>query len=57
MCSHCREGKGLETEFGSLSITITDNKLCIDYNAYSCDSSFYQETEIKFCPMCGHELN
>lgn len=35
---------------------IKGNKLIVDYDAYSCDSSFYEEIEIKFCPMCGRSL-
>ena len=36
---------------------IKGNKLIIEYDAYSCDSSFCDEIEIKFCPMCGSSLN
>lgn len=45
----------LETEFIS-ELIIQGNKLCLYYAAYSCDSSFSEELEIKFCPMCGRRL-
>ena len=35
---------------------ILGSVLVIEYNAYSCDSSFVESVEIKFCPMCGREL-
>lgn len=43
----------IATEFDAI---ITGGKLIFDYDAYSCDSSFYEEIEIKFCPMCGRKL-
>lgn len=43
----------LANEFDAI---ITGNKLKFDYDAYSCDSSFCEEIEIKFCPMCGRSL-
>lgn len=38
------------------NLTIQGNFLCLDYSAYSCDSSFNDTIEIKFCPMCGRKL-
>ncbi len=35
---------------------IKDGALEIDYQAYSCDSSFEETTKINFCPMCGKSL-
>ena len=45
-------------DFGeTCSLTITGKTLNVDYNEYSCDSSFYDEIAINFCPMCGRKLN
>ena len=45
-------------DFGNTcSLTITGTTLNVDYNAYSTDSSFYDEIAINFCPMCGRKLN
>lgn len=38
-------------------LRICGDKLCIDYNAYSTDSSFNDEIKINFCPMCGRKLS
>lgn len=44
-------------DFGeTCKLTIRGNHLCVDYAAYSCDSSFNDSIEIKFCPMCGRKL-
>lgn len=37
-------------------LRIYGDKLCIDYNAYSTDSSFNDEIKINFCPICGRKL-
>lgn len=55
MCSTCREGKEL-AEGSIAEYKIQDNQLTIYYQAPSGDSSFSEEIEIKFCPMCGQEL-
>ncbi len=55
MCSFCREGREL-ADRSIAEYVIQDNKLVIDYMAHSSDSSFEEEIEIKFCPMCGQEL-
>lgn len=39
-----------------ISAIIKGSKLVLDYDAYSCDSSFYEEIDILFCPMCGKAL-
>lgn len=45
-------------DFGeTCDLTITGRTLHVDYNAYSCDSSFNDEIAINFCPMCGKKLN
>jgi hypothetical protein len=44
----------IATQFDAI---ITGDKLIVNYDAYSCDSSFYEEIKIKFCPMCGCQLN
>ncbi|MFV0587528.1 hypothetical protein [Bacteroides reticulotermitis] len=36
---------------------IEGNNLIIDYNAYSCDSSFHESIEINYCPFCGRKLD
>ena len=43
--------------FNEISAIIKGNKLILDYDAYSTDSSFYEEIEILFCPICGRSLN
>lgn len=44
-------------DFGeTCDLTITDKTLHVDYDAYSCDSSFNDEITINFCPMCGKRL-
>jgi hypothetical protein len=48
------ENDSLATEFDAV---IKGNILEFSYDAYSCDSSFSEEIEIKFCPMCGGSLN
>lgn len=40
----------------SCNMTINANLLRIDYDAYSCDSSFLNEILIKYCPFCGRRL-
>jgi Zn finger protein HypA/HybF involved in hydrogenase expression len=35
---------------------IEGNKLMCEYDAYSCDSSFSEEIQIMYCPMCGRKL-
>lgn len=35
---------------------IDGNKLIVEYDAYSTDSSFREEILIKYCPMCGRKL-
>lgn len=39
------------------NMRIEDSKLIVDYDAYSCDSSFYEEVKINYCPFCGRKLN
>lgn len=48
------ENDSLATVFDAV---IKGNILEFNYDAYSCDSSFSDEIEIKFCPMCGVSLN
>jgi hypothetical protein len=43
----------LSTQFDAI---IDGNKLIFNYDAYSTDSSFYEEIEINFCPKCGRTL-
>ena len=44
-------------DFGdSCNMTINANLLRMDYDAYSCDSSFLNEILINYCPFCGRRL-
>ena len=54
MCNICEGNELLDAE--CLEIKIEGNKLKLDYDAYSCDSSFNEEIEIKFCMNCGRKL-
>ena len=67
MCNYCgKKGKtsGLLKKPDNRNDSLFENAFCfilgsvlvIEYNAYSCDSSFVESVEIKFCPMCGREL-
>lgn len=47
------ENDSLASEFDAI---IDGNRLMFNYDAYSRDSSFNEEIEIKFCPMCGASL-
>lgn len=38
-------------------MTIHEGLLSVDYNAYSTDSSFYEDFIINYCPFCGRKLN
>lgn len=40
------------------SLYLNGRYLCMDYNAYSCDSSFSRRELLKmrFCPLCGKSL-
>ena len=40
----------------SFNLIIEGNKLMVEYDAYSTDSSFNEEIQIKYCPMCGRSL-
>lgn len=47
----------IENSIGNcLNVRVEENCLNIEYSAYSCDSSFYIDIPIKYCPMCGREL-
>ena len=54
MCKICEENELLESKY--LEMKIEGSKLKLDYDAFSCDSSFREEVEIKFCMNCGREL-
>ena len=54
MCNICEGNELLDAE--CLEIKIEGNKLKLDYDAYSCDSSFNEDIEIKFCMNCGRKL-
>ena len=52
MCRKCN--KEIDSEY--LVLDIDGDELRIDYNAYSCDSSFNEKVSISYCPMCGVKL-
>lgn len=54
MCNICEENELMDSEL--LEVRIVGNKLKLDYDAYSCDSSFNEEIEVKFCMNCGRKL-
>lgn len=47
---------GEETEFDRLTYKIDSGFLCLDYHAYSCDSSFTAKIPIVTCPFCRRIL-
>jgi hypothetical protein len=51
---HKHQNDSFSNEFDAI---IEGNVLKFNYDAYSCDSSFYDTIEINFCPMCGRDLN
>lgn len=70
MCDFCSKKKPKEynafdnkKEFTNDSMTdvfksiIKGNVLTFCYDAYSADSSFDEDVDIKYCPMCGRSLN
>lgn len=48
-CSH-------DIKIGQVKTRLEGNLLIIDYDAYSCDSSFTSKVRINYCPMCGEKL-
>jgi len=57
MCNFCKKEERLDTEWNCLRVQIVGNNLEIGYDAYSTDSSFSTEVQIKYCMMCGEKLN
>lgn len=55
MCPYCK-GKRINTEDHYINVHIKDDHMYIEYDAYSCDSSFNDSIQIKYCPMCGRKL-
>jgi hypothetical protein len=54
MCNVCQGREDIGKH--NLDIYIIKNILSIDYDAYSSDSSFEEELEINYCPICGRKL-
>ena len=54
MCDFCKNEKRIYDDF--VKMKIKGDKLTIDYDAYSTDSSFETEVEIKYCMFCGTKL-
>ena len=55
MCNYCN-GKPKFYIAENFDLKIEGNKLIADYDAYSTDSSFSEEIQINYCPMCGRKL-
>lgn len=53
-CKYCDNNEKMESECAEYSVR--NRMLCVDYSAYSGDSSFYEELEIEYCPKCGKKL-
>jgi hypothetical protein len=60
MCKFCEILKGKketeELDMPCVTANIIGNVIDMDYSAYSVDSSFHEQWEINYCPMCGKEL-
>jgi len=57
MCRFCENNKKANDSIAeSLDMIIEGSKLILGYDAYSADSSFSEEIEIKYCPMCGRKV-
>ena len=52
-CAFCSNKENISNY---LKLSIKEKILNIEYNAYSCDSSFNESIKINFCPMCGRKL-
>jgi hypothetical protein len=39
------------------AIDVERKKIIINYSAYSCDSSYYEEYDAEFCPFSGKKLD
>ena len=55
MCKYCENKQSINSEY--VEIEIKQAILMLSYDAYSCDSSFYEEILINYCPCCGEKLN
>jgi len=57
MCKDCENCEELPQESGVIdSARVKGDRLVIEYEAYSVDSSFDEKIKVKFCPMCGRDL-
>jgi hypothetical protein len=56
MCDYCNKGYELWDGETMLGAIIKGDKLHLEYDAYSCDSSFKEEITLKYCPECGEKL-
>lgn len=50
------DGRKYYADTITLKINSNTSKIEIDYDAYSCDSSFFATVDIKYCPFCGRKL-
>jgi hypothetical protein len=55
MCLVCENSEKLKNR--AIDITVKGNELHLHYDAFSCDSSFFEKVSINFCPSCGRKLN
>ena len=58
-CNYCQKQERIPHAFLKISINHDlkeNNYLEIDYDAYSCDSSFEEIIYINYCPICGRKL-
>lgn len=63
MCKYCAKNISAPVLENGKLIKVIDfkinnksSKIEIDYDAYSCDSSFFITVDINYCPFCGKNL-
>jgi len=57
MCDFCGSNRNVpeieDSEY--VVMTLDGDNMKLDYDAYSCDSSFNESIKINFCPYCGQK--
>lgn len=58
MCDFCKSNRRVIEieEPESVVMRLVGNEINLDYDAYSCDSSFKDSFKINFCPYCGENI-
>ena len=58
MCKFCENTKEIETIYETLRLRINGKHLGIYYDAFSWDSSIYEDNmvDIEYCPFCGKKI-